>query len=350
MTAGSFIRLQKLNRISNRRFSGTFTPPSTLVEGNDYLLKLTRYIHLNPVCGKRWEGVPVDQRREQLRAYRWSTYRSYLQLETDWAFVDYGPVKALVEQLGVSYEVYVEVGLASTDAEFLALYRQARLSLGSDEFGKGVRAEHERAARKARRAEDVAFRGMSSYRSVAETLVAVAAAFQMPELALHQRRRNSAARGAAAWALVRQAGLTERAAGEILGTGTGSAVSQRPLFVSCRQNKRLVVRGLRIMKVGSEGLAAILAPVFWLQRFYGRWHYSSMARANRLSGDGGILHVTHRCHNREFLMGQRQRYRLIELDRLCWRLQAASLREVRNNLESALSDQIAQGQSKGSAE
>ena len=27
-----------------------------------------------------------------------------------------------------------------------------------------------------------------------------------------------------------------------------------------------------------------------------------MARANRLSGHGGIFHVTHRCHNREFLL------------------------------------------------
>jgi REP element-mobilizing transposase RayT len=27
-----------------------------------------------------------------------------------------------------------------------------------------------------------------------------------------------------------------------------------------------------------------------------------MARANRLSEYGGIYHVTHRCHNREFLL------------------------------------------------
>ena len=27
-----------------------------------------------------------------------------------------------------------------------------------------------------------------------------------------------------------------------------------------------------------------------------------MARANRLSGQGGIFHVTHRCHNRQFLL------------------------------------------------
>lgn len=30
-----------------------------VVEGSEYLLKLSRYIHLNPVCGKSWKGVPL---------------------------------------------------------------------------------------------------------------------------------------------------------------------------------------------------------------------------------------------------------------------------------------------------
>jgi len=42
------------------------------------------------------------------------------------------------------------------------------------------------------------------------------------------------------------------------------------------------------------------------------------------------------------IMGQRQRHRLLDLDRLCWRLQAESVMEVRNNLEAALAQQVAQ--------
>jgi REP element-mobilizing transposase RayT len=37
-----------------------------------------------------------------------------------------------------------------------------------------------------------------------------------------------------------------------------------------------------------------------------------MPRANRLSGHGGIFHVTQRCHNREFLLK-------FALDRDCYR-------------------------------
>jgi len=46
------------------------------------------------------------------------------------------------------------------------------------------------------------------------------------------------------------------------------------------------------------------------------------------------------------IMGQRQRYRVLDLDRLCWRLQTDSLEEVRKNLEAALAEQIAQEQFK----
>ena len=51
--------------------------------------------------------------------------------------------------------------------------------------------------------------------------------FGITESALRRRSRNRVARGAAAWALVRHAGLTQRAAAEVLGMGTGAAVSQQ---------------------------------------------------------------------------------------------------------------------------
>lgn len=46
------------------------------------------------------------------------------------------------------------------------------------------------------------------------------------------------------------------------------------------------------------------------------------------------------------ILGQRQRYRVLDLDRLCWRLQAESLMEVGKNLQAALEEKIAQEQFK----
>jgi putative transposase len=42
------------------------------------------------------------------------------------------------------------------------------------------------------------------------------------------------------------------------------------------------------------------------------------------------------------IMGDRQRFRLIDLDRLCWRLRAGSIDEVRKNLDASLAERIAQ--------
>lgn len=44
------------------------------------------------------------------------------------------------------------------------------------------------------------------------------------------------------------------------------------------------------------------------------------------------------------IMGNRRRYRLIDLHRLCWRLGNNGLEEVRENLEASLADRIARGQ------
>ena len=49
------------------------------------------------------------------------------------------------------------------------------------------------------------------------------------------------------------------------------------------------------------------------------------------------------------IMGARRRYRLLDLERLCWRLGAASLEEVRKNLEVSLAERIARGQMKREA-
>jgi putative transposase len=215
-------RHQRVGHLTQGRYK------AQLVEGNEYLLKLSRYIHLNPVCGKAWAGVPVAERQQALRIYRWSTYRSYSGLEKKWTFIDYEPLRNLVEgQLRVDYSSYVETGLAGEDHEFVTRYSRARLALGSEGFETRVREAHEQAARGTPRREDVALRRCGKNRSIEETLATVASVLGVPEAALRLRSRNSLARGAAAWALVRHAGLTQRAAAEALGMGTGAAVSQQ---------------------------------------------------------------------------------------------------------------------------
>jgi hypothetical protein len=199
-----------------------------IVEGNQYLLKLSRYIHLNPVCGRHWKEASMEERRESLRAYGWSTFRSYARLEPDWKFIDYGPLRCLVEEgLRTEYGAYVEAGLSQDSEEFAKVYRQARLSMGSEPFTARVKEIHQEAIGGAARPEDAALRRRCGVQSGEETLAAVAQVLGVGVEALKVRRRASVARGVAAWALVKYAGMTQRAAAKELGLSTGAGISQQ---------------------------------------------------------------------------------------------------------------------------
>ena len=51
-----------------------------LVEGDDYLVRLTRYIHLNPVKTAKYKNVSMAEKRACINGYKWSSYRGYAGL------------------------------------------------------------------------------------------------------------------------------------------------------------------------------------------------------------------------------------------------------------------------------
>src|SRR3954470_1179047 len=65
------------HRRSGHLFAGRYKSFLVQSDEGDYPLTLSRYLHLNPVRGKRLGvGTPAE-RRERLRAYRWSSYPGY---------------------------------------------------------------------------------------------------------------------------------------------------------------------------------------------------------------------------------------------------------------------------------
>jgi REP element-mobilizing transposase RayT len=100
-----------------RRRSGHVTQgryKAQLVEGDQYLLKLSRYIHLNPVHVKMFRDYSGAERVKALRTYRWSSYRGYAGLEKRWPFLDYEPILTQIAGTGkkraAKYRAYVESG------------------------------------------------------------------------------------------------------------------------------------------------------------------------------------------------------------------------------------------------
>jgi REP element-mobilizing transposase RayT len=224
-----------------------------VVSADEYLLNLSRYIHLNPVHTRALRAQSVSARAKALRAYGWSTYRSYVGMEKPWPWIDYAPVLAMTEVKGLArleaYRRYVEAGLVETDEAFREVYAGARLAVGSVAFQRDVEQRHTAAGRAMRRPEDVAFRRTLDRREPEVILRAVAKVFGVQMEDLMRTRRHAADRAAACWYLQREGGLTQREVAERLGLGSGAAVGyQIRQWKQRRQRPANFERDLRMVR------------------------------------------------------------------------------------------------------
>jgi putative transposase len=200
-----------------------------LVAGDDYLLRLSRYVHVNPVKVRGQVERPLAQREAYLRDHEWSSYRSYIGLAPRLAWVDYAPMLALAGgregERPERYRAFVEVGVAEEDEGFRQAMSLSPHGIGDEAFRESVDAHYAALVSERRHPEDVAFRKEVVTRPTAAAVIAAvaSAAGTTPE-GLKTRRRNWVWKGIAARLLVMRAGLTRRDAARWLGLHAGSAV------------------------------------------------------------------------------------------------------------------------------
>ncbi len=72
------VRSNRRNQRSGHVFQGRFK--SLLVEEDEYLLPLSRYIHLNPIRTRQFKDVAIQSKSDYLKKYPWSTYPGYCYL------------------------------------------------------------------------------------------------------------------------------------------------------------------------------------------------------------------------------------------------------------------------------
>jgi putative transposase len=134
------VYFDRRHRSRGHLFQGRYK--SFLVQEGDYLLGLSRYVHLNPV---RWaclrRGSP-DERRKRLRGFKWSSYRSYAGLSAPFPFVQEAMVldelRAPMRAGRLRYRRFVEEGLLrEVENPFEAVQWQA--VLGDESFVQRLR-------------------------------------------------------------------------------------------------------------------------------------------------------------------------------------------------------------------
>jgi putative transposase len=113
-----------------------------LVDADDYLLELSRYVHLNPVRIKKYEGLPLPEKRRMLEGYQWSSFPSYIGLKRREVFVTYGDVLRFMggdtREARERYKDFVIQGLARGCDKVLEEAKAGAI-LGGDRFVDWVR-------------------------------------------------------------------------------------------------------------------------------------------------------------------------------------------------------------------
>lgn len=228
------------------------------VQSDTYLLRLSRYIHLNPVMGDTWVACPCATRVNELRQYTWSSYRGYAGLEQSHDFVDEAPVLAMIgsreKSQRLAYRRFVEGGLADTDEEFAEMLKSARWGIGDEAFQERMHDLHAELTRQARRLEDVSFRHQAPQLTPVSVLHAVGEAYGVDPTSLQRRQYACVARAVCAWMLNRHAGMSQRDIGRFLGMGTGAAVCRhlRTLRESRERDSALDDRMTRLDRALAE--------------------------------------------------------------------------------------------------
>lgn len=235
-----------------------------LVEGDQYLLALSRYVHLNPVKRKAVQERPLKERVKQLESHRWSSYPSYTGRRTPLEFVTYGPILGMMQgranERPSSYRRFVEAGLAADDHEFETLLAESRRSIGSTAFRAWVDDLHETQTRERARAEDISFRHVTEPLDPDAVLATVAEVMGEKTDIFRQRRRYSVFRAIAAKFLIRYSGLNQRQVADLLDAGSGAAISkQLSRFAANAGNEKATQRRLKQIEKRLEALRKSVA-------------------------------------------------------------------------------------------
>ena len=215
---------------SGHLFQGRYG--ARVVRGETYILRLARYIHLNPVFTRAAKKLSPRERIDMLRRYRWSSYRGYIGRAAPLEFVDYAPMLAMTKaptkaKRPGEYRKFVEAGIAQSDREFERILALSPLAIGSEKFMDWVRGMHDKLSGKHGRAEDVTLRRRSRRLGADRVIEIVCSQLGADRQEVSRRQRDSLLRPITAKMLCRYSGLTQRQAGELLNLSTGAAVSHQ---------------------------------------------------------------------------------------------------------------------------
>jgi hypothetical protein len=220
------------------------------LEGKDYLLSLSRYIHLNPVRGVRLGKGELGERRERLRRWRWSSYRGYAGLARPDPMVEeelvLGEIGGRARKRRLEYRRFVESALMEPMVSPLQEARWQAV-LGSENFHQQLR-DRLLGWRKKRR-EIKAVRHCGRGARLEEIVREVGRVYGLSARAVREQAgRQQEAKGVAMTIIWEMCGLSLRELGEVFGGMDYAAVAQQIRRTRLREEQRKLRSSLSKMR------------------------------------------------------------------------------------------------------
>lgn len=208
-----------------------------LVDADDYLLELSRYVHLNPVRGGNLKKIDHGKLWNQLRKHRWSSLLGYIDKRRTADFVKY---YMTLEMIGgrSAYQRFLKSGLRyGIEDPYADLQHQT--ILGDDDFVAHVTIKY---------LEESSLREQPMYRGLVVRVLPpkivmskVADALNVQVESLSVRLGNGENRGIVAELLYRYSELSQQEIGQLLGGVNYTAVSMlRHRFKKAMENENRI--------------------------------------------------------------------------------------------------------------
>jgi putative transposase len=242
-------------RRSGHLFQGRYK--AILIEKDEYLVELSRYIHLNPVRIKKYSQLEIEEKRRILQGNPWSSYGGYINLRKRRLFVNYPEILDVAgggDSLGGrrKYEQFVMDGIMKDMNITFWEGVRGQTVLGSEGFVDWI-YEHFLSKKKVDRRELIGMKDLQTGPSTAEEIARVVSReFGVEQERLYRPRGVPQARSVMMELcrvhLSRKMSKTE--IGRRLGGVSGPAVSQnkKRLETSMRRDPHLRERFQRLSK------------------------------------------------------------------------------------------------------
>lgn len=179
-------RYKRIGHLYQGRYKGI------LIDGDHYLLELSRYVHLNPVRLKECSEKSIEEKKRILQHYQWSSYQGYIKFKNRQDFMEYATILGIFGRRDTSktmgrYRKFVLNGILKEMSSTIWKEVKGQTILGGKEFVEGTYERYLKNRKRDKREQAQLTTLSRRPITIGELVKEVATVYGVPEKELYKR-------------------------------------------------------------------------------------------------------------------------------------------------------------------